>query len=49
MEEKKKSKIIPIIVGLIIALLIFLIGYIVVTQYVIPREVDEPTISYLEN
>lgn len=49
MEEKKKSKVIPIIVGLIIALLVFLIGYIVVTQYINPTDDEEPTISYLQN
>ena len=44
-EEKKKSKLIPIIVGLIIALLMFLIGYIIVTEYVNPSELSGLTYS----
>ena len=47
--EKKKSKVIPIIVGLIIALLVFLIGYIVYTEYVSPEEEDANVISYIES
>lgn len=50
MEEKKKSKLIPIIVGCIIALLIFLIGYIVVTEYINPDEENsDNTFTYIEN
>lgn len=49
MEEKPKSKIIPVVVTLIIMLLVFLIGYIVVTQYINPKEENTNTISYLEN
>lgn len=49
MEERPKSKIIPIIVGLIILLLVFLIGYIVVTEYVVPNEKTDNSVSYLEN
>lgn len=48
-EEKPKSKVGTIIVGLIIALLLFLIGYIVVTEYVVPQTEEENMISYLEN
>ena len=33
----------------IIALLLFLIGYIVVTEYVVPQTEEENMISYLEN
>ena len=47
-DEKPKSKVMPIIVGVIIALLVFLIGYIVVTEYINPSE-EENIISYLEN
>lgn len=49
MEEKKKSKIGPIIVALIILLLLFLIGYIVVTEYLNPTVEQENSITYLEN
>ncbi len=49
MDKKPKSKLIPVIVGTIIALLVFLIGYIVITQYVKPSEDDgEPVLTYLE-
>ncbi|MEG2351184.1 MAG: helix-turn-helix domain-containing protein [Bacilli bacterium] len=44
-EAKKPSKAIPIFVGLIIFLLLFLIGYILITQYA--KENDEQTISNL--
>ena len=47
-EEKKKSKLIPIIVGLIIALLMFLIGYIIVTEYVNPDNSEDDVISYMK-
>ena len=46
--DKPKSKIVPIIVGLIIFLLILLIGYIAITEYVIPKD-DDVAISYLES
>ncbi len=49
MTDKKKSKIIPVIVTLIILLLIFLIGYIVVTEYVSPKTKEDNIITYLEN
>ena len=50
MEDKPKSKVIPIIVTLIILLIIFLIGYIVVTEYINPEtEDDGKVITYLEN
>lgn len=49
MDDKPKSKIIPIIVALIILLLIFLISYIVVTEYINPKTEEENVISYLEN
>lgn len=48
-SEQPKSKIIPIIVALIILSLLFLIGYIVVTEYVNPSVEEENIISYLEN
>ena len=48
-DEKTKSKIIPVIVTTIILLLIFLIGYVVVTEYVNPKIEEENMISYLEN
>ena len=48
-DEGKKSKVIPIIVGLIITLLVFLIGYIVITEYVMPKDEDPKVISYLES
>lgn len=47
--EQPKSKIIPVIVTLIILSLLFLIGYIVVTEYVNPSVEEENIISYLEN
>lgn len=47
-DDKPKSKVIPIIVTLIILLLIFLISYIVVTEYVSPAPKDD-VITYLEN
>ena len=49
-DDVPKSKVIPIIVSLIIILLVFLIGYIVVTEYINPKEVDEKDnmISYIE-
>lgn len=49
MEEKPKSKFVMIIVGLIILLLIFLIGYIVVTQYINPNDEEQNAITYLGN
>lgn len=48
-DEKKKSKAIPIIIGLIIALLVFLIGYIVYTEYISPSEEEPNVISYIES
>lgn len=48
-EDKPKSKIAPIIVTLIILLLLTLIGYIVVTEYINPDTEDNNTITYLEN
>ena len=48
--DKKKSKIIPIITTLIVLLLIFLIGYIVVTEYISPKvEEKDNIITYLDN
>lgn len=47
MEEKKSSKFVPIIVTLIILLLVFLIGYLIVTEFVNPKE-EENNITYLE-
>lgn len=47
--DKPKSKIIPVIVTLIILLLLFLIGYLVVTQYVNPKTEKDNVITYLEN
>lgn len=49
MDEQPKSKIMPIIVTLIILLLVFLIGYIVVTEYINPKTQENNMISYLEN
>ena len=49
MEEKKGPKIIPVIVTLIILLLLFLIGYIVVTEYINPKDENVNGITYLEN
>lgn len=49
MDEKPKSKVIPVIVTLIILLLVFLIGYIVITEYISPKTNENNTISYLEN
>ena len=48
MEEKKNSKFVPIIVTLIILLLVFLIGYLIVTEFVNPKEEQENNITYLE-
>lgn len=48
-EERPKSKLIPIIVSLIIALLLVLIGYIVVTEYINPDKNENSEITYLEN
>lgn len=48
-ETKPKSKVVPILTCLIILLLLFLIGYIVVTQYINPKNNEETEISYLEN
>lgn len=48
-SEQPKSKIIPVIVALIILSLLFLIGYIVVTEYVNPSVEEKNIISYLEN
>ena len=47
-DDKPKSKLPTIIVTLIILLLVTLIGYVVVTQYVLPDE-QEDVITYLEN
>ncbi len=50
MEDKPKSKVIPIIVFLIILLLVFLICYIVVTEYVIPKDNNiKDDLTYLQN
>lgn len=49
MEEKQGSKIIPIIVTLIILLLLFLIGYVVVTEYINPKDDQINNLTYLEN
>lgn len=48
-EEKPKSKMSFILVTLIILLLLTLIGYIVVTEYIIPSNSDNNIITYLEN
>ena len=47
-DEKPKSKFVTVIVILIILLLLSLIGYVVVTKYVLPDE-DNEVITYLEN
>ena len=47
--EKPKSKLIPIITGLIIVLLLILIGYVVVTEYVFPEKEDNNMITYIES
>lgn len=44
--EKPKSKVIPVIITLIVLSLIFLIGYIVITQYVKPNSEEENSITY---
>lgn len=49
MEDKPKSKLVPIIITLIIVLLLILIGYIVVTEYINPAKEEDNTITYLEN
>ena len=50
LDDKPKSKLVPIVITLIILLLLTLIGYIVVTQYVIPEDSnDNDIITYLEN
>lgn len=49
MDEKPKSKVVPVIVTLIILLLIFLIGYLVYTEYINPKEEINNVITYLEN
>ena len=51
MEEKPKTKIVPIIITLIISLLVFLIGYIVVTRYINPQEnlENESNLTYLNS
>ena len=51
-DDKPKSKVPTIIVTLIILLLLFLIGYLVVTEYVIPEndnDNDNVVLTYLEN
>ena len=48
LDEKPKSKLTTIIVGLIIMFLVILIGYVVITEYVLPDE-DDNYITYLEN
>lgn len=48
--DKKKSKVIPVITTLIVLLLVFLIGYIVVTEYISPKsEEKDNVITYLDN
>lgn len=49
MEEKKSSKLVPIIVTLIILLLVFLISYLIISEYINPKEEQENNITYLEN
>lgn len=49
MDVTPKSKFGTIIVTIIILLLLTLIGYIVVTRYVIPKQEDDKIITYLEN
>lgn len=49
MEDKPKFKLGPIICILIVLLLVFLIGYIVITEYVTPKMDNETVITYLEN
>ena len=48
-EDTPKSKTIPIIIGIIIALLLFLIGYIVVTEYISPKDDTNVELTLLEN
>ena len=48
-EEKKKSKIIPIIFTLIILLLKILIGYVLITEYINPNKDELSGITYLES
>ncbi len=48
-DDKPKSKTIPIIIGIIIALLLFLIGYIVVTEYISPKDDTNVELTLLEN
>lgn len=48
-EDKPKSKLVPIIITLIILLLLVLIGYVVVTQYINPASESKDIITYLEN
>ena len=45
-DEEKKSKFVPVIVTLIIVLLLVLIGYIVVTQYLMPTNSQENFMTY---
>lgn len=50
LEDKPKSKVVPIIVTLIILVLVALIGYVVITEYVIPKNDDNSDIiTYVEN
>ena len=49
MVEKPKSKVMPVILTIIILTLIFLIGYIVITEYVTPVNEDDTIITYIEN
>ncbi len=49
MEVAPKSKFGAIIVAIIILLLLTLIGYIVVTRYVVPKQEEDKIITYLEN
>lgn len=46
-DGTKKSKTTPIIIAIIIVLLLVLIGYIFVTEYVMPKEESE-ILTYLE-
>ena len=49
-DDKPKSKVIPVIVTLIIILLVFLISYIVITEYISPKQEDNnDVITLLEN
>ena len=45
--ENSKSKLVPVIVGMIILLLVILIIYIVITKYVNPMDENDSLITYL--